>query len=77
MGNPRTEAARDHDDSALIDGQPGGTGGEAGRSGGGLATDVATEAELEEIDDPEGRERVRKQDTIDHAQEQRPDRPRA
>ncbi len=75
MENPRTEAARDTDDSALIEGiEP--APSQQGRSGGDLARDVATEAELDAIDEPSNHERVTKQDDIDHAQEVRPDRAR-
>jgi hypothetical protein len=75
MENPRTETARDNDDSALIDTAE--APAEAGRSGGNLATDVSTQAELDALGDPEGRTRVTKADDIEHGEEQRPDRARA
>lgn len=75
MENPRTTSARDHDDSALTE-EPT-AASHAGRSGGNLATDVATQDEIDAVDDPEGRTRVSKGADIEHAQEQRPDRPRA
>ena len=67
MENPRTDTARDNDDSALIDTiEP--TPSQGGRSGGSLQEDVATQAELERVRDPQGMEGVDKQDDIDHAQ---------
>jgi hypothetical protein len=76
MDNRRTDAARDHDDSALIDSEPPASS-QAGRSGGGLAADISTQAELDAIDEPEGRTRVRKHTAIAHDQEIRPDRARS
>lgn len=73
MENPRTTAARDHDDSDMIDSiEPG--AGQQGRSGGNLATDVASESELDAVQDPANHERVTKQRDIDHGTEVRPDR---
>jgi hypothetical protein len=67
MENPRTQSARDHDDSEVIDNtEP--MPSQGGRSGGNLQSDVATDASLERIRDPEGHEGVDKQDDIDHAQ---------
>ena len=67
MDNRRTETARDHDDSDIIDDiEP--TPSEQGRSGGNLQADVATQAALERVRDPEALEGVDKQDDIDHAQ---------
>jgi hypothetical protein len=71
MENPRTQSAREHDDHELIDSaaaeEP--TPKFEGRSGGNLQEDIATEAELERIRDPEAREGIDKQDKIDHRQE--------
>ena len=69
MDNRRTESARDTDDSDILDGdsaefQP----HRGGSSGGNLQEDVATEAELERVRDPEAMEGVDKQDDIDHQQ---------
>lgn len=75
MENPRTTSARDHDDSALTEEPKAASQG--GSSGGNLATDVASRDEIGAVGDPEGRTRVTKDDDIEHAQEQRPDRPRA
>jgi hypothetical protein len=75
MENARTEAARDHDDSTLIDTAEAAPT-QQDVSGGELARDVASQAEADAIDDPEGRERVTKQDEIDHAAAVRPDRAR-
>jgi len=67
MENRRTEIAREHDDSDIIDSaEPAPSHG--GSSGGNLQEDVATQAELERVRDPEALEGVDKQDDIDHAQ---------
>lgn len=67
MENRRTESAREHDDSDIIDrAEPAPPHG--GSSGGNLQEDVATQAELERVRDPEALEGVDKQDDIDHAQ---------
>ena len=67
MNNPRTESAREHDDSDIIDrAEPAPSQG--GTSGGNLQEDVATQAELERVRDPEAMEGVDKQDDIDHQQ---------
>lgn len=75
MENPRTTSARDHDDGVLTEELT--AASHADRSGGNLATDMASQDEIDAVDDPEGRTRVTKDDDIEHAQEQRPDRPRA
>jgi hypothetical protein len=68
MDNRRTESAREHDDSDIIDrAEPAPSQG--GSSGGSLQEDVATQAELERVRDPEAREGVDKQDKIDHQEE--------
>jgi hypothetical protein len=67
MDNRRTESARDNDDSELIDrAEP--APNQGGTSGGNLQEDVATQAELERVRDPEAMEGVDKQDDIDHQQ---------
>ena len=67
MDNRRTETARDNDDSDIIDhAEPAPSQG--GSSGGNLQEDVATQAELERVRDPEAMEGVDKQDDIDHQQ---------
>lgn len=67
MENRRTESAREHDDSDIIEAaEPAPSQG--GSSGGNLQEDVATQAELERVRDPEALEGVDKQDDIDHAQ---------
>jgi hypothetical protein len=67
MDNRRTETARENDDSDIIDSiEP--TPPQGGSSGGNLQEDVATQAELERVRDPEALEGVDKQDDIDHAQ---------
>lgn len=69
MDNQRTETAREHDDSDMIDEiEP--TPDEQGRSGGNLQTDIATQASLERVRDPEAREGVDKSDDIAHGQRQ-------
>jgi hypothetical protein len=68
MDNRRTESAREHDDSDIIDrAEP--APSQSGSSGGSLQEDIATQAELERVRDPEAREGVDKQDKIDHQEE--------
>jgi hypothetical protein len=67
MDNRRTETARENDDSDLIDrAEPAPSQG--GTSGGSLQEDIATQAELERVRDPEAMEGVDKQDDINHQQ---------
>ena len=67
MDNRRTKTARDNDDSDLIDrAEP--TPSQGGSSGGNLQEDIATQAELDRVRDPEAMEGVDKQDDIDHGQ---------
>lgn len=74
MDNRRTDTARDNDDSDIIDrAEP--TPSQGGSSGGNLQEDVATQAELERVRDPEAHEGVDKQDKIDHQQEAQPKHP--
>lgn len=67
MENPRTESARDHDDSDLIDRMEDAPSGQT-RSGGNLQRDIATKAELDTIGDPDGRTGVGKSDAVDHGE---------
>ena len=68
MENRRTETARDYDDSDIIDNvEPAPSQG--GSSGGNLQEDIATEAELDRVRDPEAHRGIAKQDKIDHQQE--------
>ena len=68
MENRRTESARQNDDSDIIESaEPAPSHG--GSSGGNLQEDIATQAELERVRDPEAREGVAKQDKIDHQEE--------
>jgi hypothetical protein len=69
MDNRRTETARENDDSEIIDRdnaelEP----KQGGSSGGNLQEDIATQAELERVRDPESMEGVDKQDDINHQQ---------
>ena len=74
MENPRTESAREHDDSEIIDrAEP--VPSQGGTSGGAMQEDIATQAELERVRDPHAREGVDKQDDIDHQQRYETDRP--
>lgn len=74
MDNRRTDTARDTDDSDIIDSiEP--TPSQGGRSGGNLQTDIATEASLERVRDPEAHEGVDKRDKINHQQESYTDKP--
>ncbi len=67
MTNDRTDTARDHDDSDLIDNMEK-TPSEQGRAGGNLARYVATDASMKRVRDPEAHEGVDKQDEIDHGE---------
>jgi hypothetical protein len=68
MENRRAETARENDDSDIIDNaEPAPSFG--GSSGGNLQEDIATQAELERVRDPEAHEGVAKQDKIDHQEE--------
>ena len=74
MDDRRTDSARENDDSDIIDSiEP--TPPQGGRSGGNLQSDIATEASLERVRDPEAHEGVDKQDKIDHQQESYSDKP--
>jgi hypothetical protein len=69
MDNRRTETARADDDSDIIDRdsadfEP----SQGGSSGGNLQEDIATQAELERVREPEAMEGVDKQDDINHQQ---------
>jgi hypothetical protein len=76
MENPRTESARAHDDSELIENiEPG--PGQSTSSGGNLQRDIAAEDEITQLSEPGAGTRVRKDHAIEHAQEVRPDRARA
>ena len=63
----RTETARDHDDSDIIDAAvEQGEGGVVGRAGGALGRDVGTQDEMKRaVEDPDGHTRATKQDDID------------
>jgi hypothetical protein len=63
MTNDRTDTARDHDDSDIIDRATDAPSG-SGSAGGNLQRDVATQSELDRVRDPEGTERVTKEDDI-------------
>lgn len=65
MEDPRTTSARDHDDTDLIEGMiPSGTA-EVSSAGGALARDVGSEADMKQVDDPDGHTRATKQDDIE------------
>jgi hypothetical protein len=67
MDNRRADTARENDDNELLDNEEP-TPSQGGSSGGNLQEDVATQAELERVHDPEAHEGVDKQDDIDHQQ---------
>jgi hypothetical protein len=74
MDNRRTETARANDDSDIIDrAEPAPSQG--GSSGGNVQEDIATQAELKRVRDPESHEGVDKKDDIDHQQRYETDRP--
>ena len=63
--HPRTESARDHDDTDLIEGMEADTDAEESSGGGALARDVGSQADLKQVDDPAASTRATKQDDID------------
>ena len=65
--NRRTETARLHDDSDMIDNIVDAPS-KVGRSGGNLQTDVATQASLERVSDPDAMEGVTADDDRNHGQ---------
>ena len=74
MENRRSETARENDDSDMIDRlEP--TPSQGGSSGGNLQEDIATQAELERVRDPEAHEGVDKQDYINHYEERATNHP--
>jgi hypothetical protein len=75
MENPRTTSARDHDDRAMIEGEPP-TPTQGGTSGGNLARDNASSDEEAALFEPEGHSRVTKQHDIDNDVARRSDRAR-
>ena len=69
MESPRTECARANDDSDIIERDSEEFAPSfGGSSGGNLQEDIATQAELQRVRDPEAHEGVDKQDDIDHQQ---------
>lgn len=72
--NPRTTIARDHDDKDVIEGMIPGGEAQTGTSGGALARDVGSRADLKQIDDPDGTTGPTKQADIDADQAYRSDR---
>lgn len=72
--NPRTTAARDTDDSELIEGMIPAGKAVAGSAGGALARDVGSQDDLKTVDDPDGHTRATKQDDIDADVARRSDR---
>ncbi len=69
--NRRTETARRNDDSDIIDAATDAPS-EQGRSGGNLQTDVATQAALERVSDPDAMEGVTAEDDRAHGQDYLP-----
>ncbi len=65
--NRRTETARQNDDSEMIDAIVDAPS-KVGRSGGNLQTDVATQAALERVSDPDAMEGVTAEDDRAHGQ---------
>ncbi|WP_375392736.1 hypothetical protein [uncultured Sphingomonas sp.] len=73
--NPRTDSARAHDDTDLIEGMDPDADAVAGSSGGRLQQEVGSKADLKRaVADPEGDTRATKQDDIDSGQSYRSDR---
>ncbi|WP_109809421.1 hypothetical protein [Sphingosinithalassobacter portus] len=68
--NDRTQTARDHDDSNVIDRaeQNSISGGQQGREGGNIQRDVGTQDALARAADPDTHTRVTKEDEIAHGE---------
>ena len=75
MEHPRTAAARAHDDSAIIDAAIQAPAS-SGSSGGNLQRDVASQLEIDAVDDPEQHRRVKKKDAFEHGNARRRERAR-
>ncbi len=60
----RTDSARDHDDKDLIEGMIASGDAQTGTSGGALARDVGSQADMKTVADPDGETRATKQDDI-------------
>lgn len=65
MSDNRTDTAREHDDSDLIEGMNAEPEAVSGTAGGRLAQQVGSRDDLNAIDDPDGTTRATKQDDID------------
>ena len=63
--NSRTQDARDNDDKDLIEGMiPAGDAEPSSGGGGALGQDIGKQADLKQIDDPDGRTRATKSDDM-------------
>lgn len=66
--HPRTQSARDHDDTDVIEGMiPGGTA-QTGSSSNAEGRDLGSRDDLKQVDDPDGHTRATKQADIDAGQ---------
>ncbi len=72
--NPRTTTARDHDDKDVIEGMIPAGDAVPSSSGGALQRDIGSQADLKQVDDPDGTTRPQKQNDIDADQAYRSDR---
>ncbi len=72
--NSRTTTARDHDDKDVIEGMIPAGEAQTGTSGGALARDVGSRADLKQVDDPDGTTRPTKEADIHAGQAYRSDR---
>ena len=74
MENTRTQSAREHDDSEIIENAEPGTS-QQGSAGGNLQRDIGGQAAMERVSDPEAQEGVDKADDIAHGQRDYVSRP--
>ncbi len=72
--HPRTQSARDHDDKDVIEGMIPAGDATPSSAGGRLAQDVGSQADLKQVDDPDGSTGAEKQDKIDAGVAERSDR---
>ncbi len=72
--HPRTQSARDHDDKDIIKGMIPAGDATPSSAGGRLAQDIGSQADLKQVDDPDGTTGAEKQNKIDSGVAQRSDR---
>ena len=72
--HPRVQSARDHGGKDVIEGMIPAGDAVPSSGGGALARNVGSQADLKQVDDPDGTTRATKQDNIDSGDAYRSDR---